>query len=81
MHKNQQIMKIRQIQRNKIYDTLVKSVNGLPERSSHQCSSLSKSTLVFQVVNVSVLVPKDSSAFTEAILLERSKAIWIVKLI
>ena len=50
-------------------------------RSLHQCSSLSKSTSVFQVVNVSVLVPKDSSAFTEAILLERSKAICIVKLI
>ena len=50
-------------------------------RSSHQCSSLSKSTSMFQVVNVSVLVPKVSSAFTKAILLERSKAIYIVKLI
>ena len=43
------------------------------ERSSHQCSSLSKSTSVFQVGNVSVLVPKDSSAFTEAILLKGQK--------
>ena len=29
MHKNHRILMIRQIQRNKICDTLVKSVNGL----------------------------------------------------
>ena len=31
MYRNQQIMKMRQIQRNKIYDILVKSVNMLLE--------------------------------------------------
>ena len=78
---NQHILKMRQIQRNKIYDTLVKFVNGLLKEVYLSVQASVHLLQCFKWFNVSVLVSKDSSAFTKAILMERSKAICIVKLI
>ena len=71
---NQQILKMRQIQRNKIYDALVKSVNGLLKEVHLSVQASIHLLPCFKWFNVSVLVRKDSSAFTDVILLERSKA-------
>ena len=72
MHRNQQLLKIRQIQRNKIFDAILKSIKGLLKEVHVSVHASVKTTSVFQRIGVSVLVPEDSSAFFEAIILQGS---------
>ena len=81
MHWNQRILKIQQIQRNKIFDTLVKPINGLLKKVHHSVEASVHLLQCLKRFTISVLVPEDSSAFSEAILLERSKAICIIMVI
>ena len=52
-------MKIGQIQRNKIYEDILKSVKGVTERSSCLCSGLSKSFRVSDVLWFCIKVPQE----------------------
>ena len=52
-------MKIGQIQRNKIYEDILKSVKGLLNRSSYLCSGLSKSFRVSDVLYFCIIVPQE----------------------
>ena len=70
---------MRQIQRNKISDTFVKSVNGLLKEVHLSVHASVQQLQCVRRIGVSVLVPKDSSAFTEAIVSGKVKAIVLYR--